>query len=646
MPDRAWNLSRDELAPLAASWLDRGATAFGVWQGERPLACWPSTPTPTPPELTAALDTSSAFALGVSGLNGSAHAAQLAVDARLVSQLAFKEHETEALTAELASCQDLLLAIYGLARSFRSTIDLDVTLQVIAREAMRLLRGVVGLIVIETGDLPPIVVIEPAGASIDLAAARDTLHRVTIGGKASVVADAAAGLGVPHHAQALIAPIPIDGRTGGALAVVGRSGAFQAPDLKLAHAIAEQASVQIENALLHRRRVEQVRLENEMQVAARVQSELLPRGWPAVNGLDLAATTRPASHVCGDFYDVVPVPGQLVATLGDVSGKGVPAALVMTMTRTFLRSAIRAAAPGDLDRILSLAAVSASEELGGLEMFSTAVVASFDPVTTRVRYVNAGHAPVIHKPRDGAARLLVADGPPLGMLSHAVGHAHEVALGDGDVFIVATDGLNEASNHAGELFGYERLLAIVDEASGGDADAIADRLLASVEAFQDGRPRDDDQTVLVMKGTAHSEAPPPDTGAPERLAFDLPADLRYLRLIGASVQELIGPDEAHHVLRHEIEMALHEVCVNIVVHAYDGIADGRLDIVLSKRGAELIAQISDRGKPFDPAALKPPDLEGGQIHGYGMFMAHELVDEVSYTRREGVNHWRLTKRWT
>jgi serine/threonine-protein kinase RsbW len=135
--------------------------------------------------------------------------------------------------------------------------------------------------------------------------------------------------------------------------------------------------------------------------------------------------------------------------------------------------------------------------------------------------------------------------------------------------------------------------------------------------------------------------------APERIALDLPADLRYLRIVGLCVQELIGHDPSQHVLQHEIEMALHEICVNIVVHAYDGVSDGRLDVVLSKHGSELVVQISDRGKPFDQSTVKPPDLEAGQVHGYGMFMAQSLADEISYLRtHDGVNQWRVVKRWT
>lgn len=133
----------------------------------------------------------------------------------------------------------------------------------------------------------------------------------------------------------------------------------------------------------------------------------------------------------------------------------------------------------------------------------------------------------------------------------------------------------------------------------------------------------------------------------ERIVLDLPADLRFLRIVGACVQELIGDDPVQHVLEHEIEIALHEICVNIVVHAYEGVSGGRLDLVLSRDGPELVVEIADRGKPFEPAAVTPPDLEHGQVHGYGVFMAHALLDEISYTRtHDGVNHWRVVKRWT
>ena len=176
------------------------------------------------------------------------------------------------------------------------------------------------------------------------------------------------------------------------------------------------------------------------------------------------------------------------------------------------------------------------------------------------------------------------------MLAHAVGEAHDRALGNGDLFVVATDGLNEARNPDGELFGYERLLGIIDAEAQQDAATITQRLLASVEAFQNGRPRDDDQTVLVMKGRRAMKRAP--ARVPERIALDLPADLRYLRIVGLCVQELIGHDPSQHVLQHEIEMALHEICVNIVVHAYDGVSDGRLDVVLSKQ--RLRARRSDQ----------------------------------------------------
>lgn len=132
--------------------------------------------------------------------------------------------------------------------------------------------------------------------------------------------------------------------------------------------------------------------------------------------------------------------------------------------------------------------------------------------------------------------------------------------------------------------------------------------------------------------------------ATRRIILDMPADLALLRIVGASVQALLAED-ADDLLRHDVEMALQEICVNIVVHAYKGCEDARLHLTLSSGDGELVAELSDGGQPFDPSSAPQPNLAEGQVHGYGMFMVHQLLDEVTYNRRDDRNHWRLTKRW-
>lgn len=133
---------------------------------------------------------------------------------------------------------------------------------------------------------------------------------------------------------------------------------------------------------------------------------------------------------------------------------------------------------------------------------------------------------------------------------------------------------------------------------------------------------------------------------PRRVLLDIPADLRHLQLVGACVQAVIGGDGPDHVRRHEIEIAIHEICVNIVVHGHADREPGQIAIEITNDERELVAQITDAGAPFDAATVAPPDLGSDQVHGYGMFMAHELMDEVTYTRAGDRNHWRLTKRWS
>jgi sigma-B regulation protein RsbU (phosphoserine phosphatase) len=117
-------------------------------------------------------------------------------------------------------------------------------------------------------------------------------------------------------------------------------------------------------------------------------------------------------------------------------------------------------------------------------------------------YANAGHAPVIFRPAGGRARLLEADGVPIGVLPVSLSEDQHVPFGPGDLLIVATDGFNESFDPAGAMFGYERLLDLVDQVAGRTAQAIGDALYEAVTSFAAGRPRDDDQTIIVLKGVA------------------------------------------------------------------------------------------------------------------------------------------------
>ena len=187
-------------------------------------------------------------------------------------------------------------------------------------------------------------------------------------------------------------------------------------------------------------------------------------------------------------------------TLGDVTGKGAAAALVMSMTRAAIRSAVRSGERADPGDVLRQAIASLYDDLDELGMYATTFLACFDRRTREVGYVSAGHSPVIHRPAAGPSVLWTPEEPPLGMIDRVAIGTRTITLSPGDVLVIATDGFNEARDPDGELFGTDRLLAAVDRVHGESAGDIGKQLSEAVREFQRGREQDDDQTLLVMKG--------------------------------------------------------------------------------------------------------------------------------------------------
>jgi sigma-B regulation protein RsbU (phosphoserine phosphatase) len=279
---------------------------------------------------------------------------------------------------------------------------------------------------------------------------------------------------------------------------------FASPEIKLAHAIAEQAGSQIENVLLHEETVAQARLETEMVLARSVQKRLLPNRAPSVPGLVLHGRTVPALQVGGDFYDFITTPAQgtrlCTFAVGDVSGKGLSAALVMAMTRTVLRSkANGGASPA---QVLDGANAELYDDFTEVAMFATAFVGQYNPNTQALCFANAGHSPVIYCPSGGPARLLEADGTALGVLPVSLCEDYALPFGPGELLIMGTDGFSEATNAAGEMFGYERLLRLVESLADKPAEAILDALFAAIGSFAAGHLQEDDRTLVVAKGVA------------------------------------------------------------------------------------------------------------------------------------------------
>ncbi len=243
---------------------------------------------------------------------------------------------------------------------------------------------------------------------------------------------------------------------------------------------------------------ERERLEQELRTAHYIQHTLLPKNMPNLPGWQIIPYYQPAREVGGDFYDVHQFDdGKLGLVIGDVSGKGVPAALVMAITSTMLRTAVRGmTSPGEvLARVNDLLNADSSPN-----MFVTCFYALLDPNSGRLRYANAGHEVPYRRSNDGVTELR-ATGMPLGMMPDRHYEEYEAMLLPGERLIFYTDGLVEAHNPQREMFDYARLSALIAGYSGSSS--IIEFLLNALARFTGGQwEQEDDITMMILSRSA------------------------------------------------------------------------------------------------------------------------------------------------
>ncbi|MBI3128166.1 MAG: SpoIIE family protein phosphatase [Candidatus Tectomicrobia bacterium] len=273
---------------------------------------------------------------------------------------------------------------------------------------------------------------------------------------------------------------------------------FSELDLQLFSSFCRQVAVAIENARLHRSEVRRHLLDQQMEMAASIQKSFLPAALPVdrAGRFELGAFSRSAQEVGGDLYCVSSLPdGRLGACVGDVSGKGIPAALYMARVVSEFRLFSSGGAPaGEV-----LASLNQSLGQGGTRgMFVTFAYAVLNPATGALHVANAGHLPLILAEKKGGARFVGgAAGPPVGMLPRARFQEEEVRLAPGDTVLIYSDGILEARGKDRELFGEERLLAAAAAAPRG-ASGLLSGVHQAVERFTQDEPQADDMTMVSL----------------------------------------------------------------------------------------------------------------------------------------------------
>jgi serine phosphatase RsbU (regulator of sigma subunit)/anti-sigma regulatory factor (Ser/Thr protein kinase) len=410
---------------------------------------------------------------------------------------------------------------------------------------------------------------------------------------------------------------------------------YSLDDRRLLDNLAGNAAAAIRVAHLVRHRAEQAqqreRIDQELKVATLIQQQFLPQHAPAPDGWTVSPHYRPAREVGGDFYDFIPLPGGRIGlVVGDVTDKGVPAAMVMATTHSILRS--------DAPRLIDPGAVlSRANELLCAEMppnmFVTCLYAVLDPATGHLRFANAGHnLPCIHTPTGVVEPR--ATGMPLGLLPGLDYEEQEVTIEPGSVALLYSDGVVEAHNPAGELYGFPRLRSLMGRTA-ADADVVA-TVLSDLEDFTGPVWEQEDDITLVSIARAAVRAEPLPVNGTSLVAFEVASDLGNERAAAERVVEEVAALRLPTPVLDRLRTVVAEATMNAIEHGNECRSEVPVRLRVEASEGALTVHVVDQGGAEELPPAEAPDLEaklaGLQTpRGWGLYLMRAMVDELEVT---------------
>jgi len=437
---------------------------------------------------------------------------------------------------------------------------------------------------------------------------------------------------------ALVVPLVSQGELIGTLNLGPRLSEqdYSTDDRRLLTTLAAQAAPAIRVAQLVREQAQEAaereRLEQEMRVATLIQQQFLPRELPNLPQWQIAAYYGPARAVGGDFYDFIEMPGGRIGiAVGDVTDKGVPAALVMARTHSILRAeASRSDSPG---AILARANELLVPEMPA-RMFVTCLFAILDPETGRIVLANAGHNLPYVRTDDGVIELR-AIGMPLGLMADAQYEETEGVIAPGSNVLLYSDGLVEAHDPAQKMFGFPRLREAMTIDDAGSE--LLDRLLDDLHAFTGPEWEQEDDITLVTLRRASGVAGQTGDAPTLTTGFSIPGEEGNERLAMDRVAAAIADLGLSNARLERLKTAVSEATMNAIEYGSQGRADVPVDVEVEATPVAVIVRITDRalsGAVPDDAETPDIDLKlaGAQkARGWGLFLIKNMVDSMDVT---------------
>ena len=389
--------------------------------------------------------------------------------------------------------------------------------------------------------------------------------------------------------------------------------------------------------------VEQERIGGELRIARELQMSMLPVKYPAFPeraDIDVRGLLMPAREVGGDLYDFFIRDEKLFFCIGDVSGKGVPSALVMSIAHAlFFSTSSHESNPALIMRTLNETAARNNDR----NMFVTFFIGVLDLPTGRLRYCNAGHdAPMVIGKQ--ISMLPVESNLPLGIVEDFMYEGQETILEPNTSLFLYTDGLTEAMDENHEQFRLQRAkdsLEIFCEQEDYSLEQMLATVHDDVDVFVDGAEQSDDLTLLAIRYTPKGET------LVSQESLTLKNDLSQVPALNDFVMSFLDRMKVDSSLAGQIKLAVEEAVVNVIDYAYPVGTQGDITVDAATDGTFLKFVITDMGKPFDPTEGGRVDTtlsaEERPIGGLGIFLVRELMDSINYERVDGKNILTLKK---
>ena len=389
---------------------------------------------------------------------------------------------------------------------------------------------------------------------------------------------------------------------------------------------------------LRRVNAEKERISSELRIAKNIQKQMLPETFPPYperDDIDIYGSLVPAREVGGDLFDFFLRDEKLFFCIGDVSGKGVPSAMVMSVVHSLFRMA--SAHESNPARIMQTINETTCEN-NETNMFVTMFISILDLPTGRMRYCNAGHdIPVIV----GHEALPAKPNLPVGLFNDFTYEMQEMVLENGSMLFLYTDGLTEAKNSAHKQFGLDRIMQVLSQSVTLTPTQLLGKMTEEVHAFVEDAEQSDDLTMLAIRYSP----------VVHNLVLDeeliLQNDVHQVKELNAFVKQVMAQLDVEPSLAKKLRLAVEEAVVNVMDYAYPPGTTGDIIIHVTSDGEALNFVITDSGVAFDPTVQDKADTtlsaEDRPIGGLGILLVREMMDTINYERTDGKNVLLLRK---